>query len=127
MAQHLNFYENLQEAQMRLQGTIVVYDGEPYQVYHITEHKDKILRVYMHPINQENVSSSQRPNLDNFLYSNGNDRSKIPEYLDKWMEDNPKFGMLRKKMNSPAFNKFRPFPLGMVNDGKGRVFYVERQ
>jgi hypothetical protein len=35
-------------------------------------------------------------------------------------------GVLRKMMNSPKFNKFRPFPLGMQNIDGGAT-YIERK
>jgi hypothetical protein len=34
--------------------------------------------------------------------------------------------IIRKTMNSPKFNKFRPFPLGMCNSN-GRCYFLERQ
>jgi hypothetical protein len=47
-------------------------------------------------------------------------------YLDQWIKDNPSGGLRRKQMNSPKFNKFRPFELGMYWAGT-KVYYVERQ
>jgi hypothetical protein len=127
MATHPNFFENLQEAQLRLHRTIVLYDGSPYVVFHILEHKDGILRLYLYPPDSPIVNGNiSPPNVDAYLYNDG-DRSKINAFLDQWMLDNPKAGMIRKQMNSPLFNKFRPFPLGMVNTEKGMVYYVERQ
>lgn len=38
----------------------------------------------------------------------------------------PNLTIVRKNMDSPHFNKFRPFPLGMMNKGTLAVF-VERQ
>jgi hypothetical protein len=46
--------------------------------------------------------------------------------MDQFLEKNPESGVLRKMMNSPKFNRFRPFPLGMANID-GNVVYVERQ
>lgn len=124
---HKNFYENIAEATMRLHKTMVVYDGEPYYVYQIAEHKDGVFRVYLEPI--ADYGSKTSPNREirrQDPYGNG----LTPAVIDKFMEDNKDCTILRKKINSPAFNKFRPFSLGMVNTGEtgqGKCFFVERQ
>ena len=122
-----NFYENLKEANMRLRGTIVLYDNIPCYVHGITNHKDDgIFRVYCEPIgNPQGMSLQNAPESIPF--------SLIPfesadcgKAMDLWLEKYPQYGIMRKHMNSPAFNKFRPFPLGMIN-WKGRVYHLERQ
>ena len=46
-----NFYENLSEANKRLHGTVVLYDGHPYYILAISNHfTDGIMRVYMEPL-----------------------------------------------------------------------------
>ena len=48
MEKNVNFYENLEEAQRRLRGTVVMYDGIPHYVLAITDHQSGgIFRVYM--------------------------------------------------------------------------------
>lgn len=119
----VNFYENLKEALMRLQYTIVMYDGEPYYVLTIANEKaDGIFRMYLEPIGHENGNVISR-------YGNVPHDQNIHDRgtrMDQWMEAHPEAGVLRKMMNSPLFNKFRPFPLGMCN-ANGRTVYLERQ
>lgn len=124
MSQHLNFYENLKEANMRLRGTVVLYDGVPYYIIVITNHKgDGIFRAYMHPLPVIGpLGWVPLPNAD--VYPT--DGPELGQYLDKWMVDNPSTKLVRKYLSSPQFNKFRPFPLGMCNIGT-TCYYVERQ
>lgn len=123
MANHPNVYENLKEAQFRLNGTIVMYDGIPYYVIAITSHKsDGIFRVYLDPINWDGTSLRSLPNYSDYSPED----SRLGTYIDKWMDDNPKSLLIRKQMNSPKFNKFKPFQLGMCNYGT-RTYYLERQ
>lgn len=118
--ENVNFYENIEEAQRRLRGTVVTYDGIPHFVWAITHHKpDGIFRVYMQP-----VGSEKKFRFDTGAYSHLH-----PDFgnaLDKHMAAHPEEGIVRKHMNSPKFNKFRPFPLGMASVD-GRVYYLERQ
>lgn len=125
--EYKNYYENLREAQMRLNNTVVTYDGEPVYILSITNHKkDGIFRVYSLPI------ATWWDNKGNFLKrlpDTGNftpDDPGLGTYLDKWMEDNPKEDLTRKHINSPAFNKFRPFPLGMWHRGN-KTYFLARQ
>jgi hypothetical protein len=117
--QHLNFYENLDEAQRRLRGTVVMYDGIPCFVWAITAHNsDGIFRVYMQEIGKDLK----------FRFDTGNyspQSADLGRALDKHMLASPEEGILRKQMNSPKFNKFRPFPLGMATV-QGCVYYFER-
>lgn len=128
MAAYVNFYETIKEAEMRLKGTVILYDGEPHYVLCICDHKaDGIFRVYLDPIGQEGGLEVNKHHDTPIPYSG----PWNPAYghrgqaMDKWMEDHPKSKILRKMMNSPSFNKFRPFPLGMMNY-QGSVYYVER-
>ncbi len=123
---HPNFYENLQEARLRLRSTVVLYDGEPYQIIGITDHKgDGIFRVYLDAIGHD-AEKHRHPNPYDIWGNYPHDHPSLGEMFDKWMEANPKSGVLRKQMNSPLFNKFRPFPLGMCDVGK-HTYFVERQ
>lgn len=131
--QYKNFYETIQEAWIRLRQTVVLYDGEPYYVGAITAHKnDGIFRMYLEPIGYSpasglwsaSVPDSRRPPWQNFHYE---DHHTLGKLADDWLEttDGKESGILRKMMNSPAFNKFRPFPLGYYN-ARGNAIYSER-
>lgn len=127
MAKFENFYENLNEAQMRLRGTIVLYDKTPVYVWAVTDHKgDGVFRIYISPIEGVPNAPSGCP-----IHEVSQNNPQLGVAMDAWMEKpNVKsatnFSVLRKKMNSPLFNKFRPFPLGMMN-GKTQAVYIERQ
>lgn len=123
--EHPNFYENLNEAALRLRNCLILYDGVPHYVLAITPHEDGIFRVYMGEIG--------RPSRDgglkwptNLTEGYGWENPELRKELDKWLELNPKAGVYRKQINSPHFKKFRPFPLGMCNH-EGRVYHLERQ
>lgn len=121
-----NFYENLKEAQMRLQQTVVLYDGSPYYVLAIDDHKsDGIFRIYMDDIGHpQGVAISRGLSIPfDCMVPDGTTRGAM---MDTWLEANPDKGVIRKQLNSPLFNKFRPFPLGMMNT-KYSTLYVERQ
>lgn len=125
MKTHVNFYENIKEAQMRINNTIVLYDGEPYYVICVCDHKpDGIFRVYLDPIGQEGGMVCEK---DHSLPVNTAPQvTPLGDRMDAWMTANPTTKILRKMMNSPAFNRFRPFPLGMSNFNDN-VVYIERQ
>jgi hypothetical protein len=122
--EHPNFYENLKEAHIRLRGTVVLYDGEPMYVSAITDHKkDGIFRMYMYPIGTTYSDGVKAWNQLTAQYPS--DHPALGELMDAAMKGQE--GLLRKHMNSPLFNRFKPFPLGMCNiKGKGTSF-VERQ
>jgi hypothetical protein len=125
MKDHVNFYENIKEAHIRLRGSVIMYDGEPYHVLAICSHRtDGVFRIYLDPL------KSYDPRLRRSMpdYSNFHpEAAELGPYLDKWIEgQGDKCTLLRKKMNSPLFNKFRPFPLGMLNQA-GKCYYLERQ
>lgn len=123
MATHVNFYENIQEALMRIKQTIVLYDGYPNYVHTVAPHPtDEAFRVYMTPL--EKVHEMPMAGLPCAgLIPHG--ASNMVGHMDAWMEQHPNW-ITRKKMNSPKFNRFRPFPLGMVNQGQNAV-YCARQ
>lgn len=131
MANHANHFENVKEANLRLRSTVVMYDKEPYYIYCVTDHKkDGVFRIYMAPIGLEDAKgapinySTLTPTP---LSSIGYDSPAMGAALDDWLDKNEgKTKVLRKSMNSPLFNKYRPFPLGMCNYGS-QVLYIERQ
>jgi hypothetical protein len=119
-----NVYENVKEAMLRLRRTVVVYDGQPYVVLAITNHKDdNIFRIYLDPTAKPKEQSAYgRPEPEQFPP----EHSGVGAYMDQWISEHPAAGILRKQMNSPLFNKFRPYRLGMCNlKGSGCV-YLER-
>lgn len=126
MVQYTNFYENLTEAERRLKDTVVLYDGHPYYVLCITDHKgDGVFRVYL-----DKLGSDRAPAICRYdhIPNNWHDEPNMSrgKKMDIFIEDNPDSGILRKKMNSPLFNRFRPFPLGMMNRGI-HAAYCERR
>lgn len=122
--EYLNFYENMKEATMRLQYSVVLYEGEPYYVLCLANHKeDGIFRVYLDPIGHPEGSINNRTSGIPVEHPDSFQRGEL---LDQWMDKNPKSGIIRRVMNSPGFARFRPFPLGMCNY-HGNVYYVERQ
>lgn len=124
MAEYVNFYENLKEAHNRLLRTYVCYDGTPYCIIAITNHKpDGIFRVYLMPLKYQ--MSGSLANRWDYLRGSSPDHPTIGPQMDEWLIANPNEGVLRKHMNSPKFNKFRPYPLGMCNYN-GRAYYLER-
>lgn len=120
-----NFYENIQEAQSRLARTVVLYDGLPYHIIALTDHmKDGIFRAWLEPIGVE-----RNDGMKQFLYTCSNygpTHPGIGPMLDELYVKYPDCGILRKHLNSPKFNRFRPFPLGMCNVGS-QVYYIERR
>jgi uncharacterized protein with GYD domain len=133
MAKYVNFYETVKEANMRLQHTVILYDGDPYYVLCVTDHKaDGIFRIYMdklghHPqgLAMARISGIPYEMPESATTTNGSDyiyHKKKGEAMDKWLDDNPDAGIIRKMMNSPAFNKFRPFDVGMMNTGRGCIY-----
>jgi hypothetical protein len=124
MANHPNTFETVKEAMMRLRRTVVVYDGEPYIVLQITNHKPNgIFRIYLEPTGRDPNNRRARPEPEQFPP----EHSGIGPYMDQWMTEHPDSGVIRKEMNSPLFNKFRPYPLGMCNIKGSGTYYIERQ
>lgn len=123
--EYKNFFENKKEAQLRLQGTVVLYDGEPVEIMALADHvPDGIVRVYIRPIGLTDDEYARRPSPDIGMFPmEGN---SLGEYLDTYIETNKSSGIVRKHINSPLFNKFRPFELGMYW-ADSTIVYVERQ
>lgn len=123
---HPNFYENLEEAHRRLLNTVVSYDGDPMHVMAITNHKaDGIFRMYLWPVQhpvRDFQAKGEYPRWNDF----GAGSADQGAYLDKFMTEHPTGPTLRKHANSPLFNKYRPFPLGMLNNPGARAVYLER-
>lgn len=116
-----NYYETLDEAHRRLLGTVVMYDNEPGTLVAITNHKsDGIYRAYFWPCSNKHKLP---PGLDLSFHAPGNTAQGA--YIDEFIAANKDCGLLRKQLNSPSFNKFRPFALGMMNYG-GAANYLER-
>lgn len=121
-ATYPNFYESIAEAHIRLLRTVVVYEGEPYKVLAVTDHKkDGIFRIYLWPTG-EGRNYDAYPAVDDFNPTN----VELGAYLDKFIESKPDTKLVRKYMSAAGFNKFRPFPLGMVNYAD-HAYYVERK
>jgi hypothetical protein len=122
MPEFVNFYENIAEAKLRLDNTIVMYDGKPYYVYWIAAHTDGKIRAYL-----DNYEGGQfiRHRISDFPRSNNYHPSDYDAVLADWYKNNKDKGLIRKELGSPHFNKFRPFPLGNVNI-RGSVVYTER-
>jgi hypothetical protein len=119
-----NFFETKAEAMIRLRQTVVLYDGLPYYVLGVTDHKpDGILRIYLDPIGQPQGVTQDRAGPWQNIPMESTDFGPA---MDAYLESNKNSVILRKQMNSPLFNKFRPFPLGMTNQ-EGDAFYIERQ
>lgn len=122
-----NFYENITEARNRLQNTVVLYDNEPYYVLDICDHKpDGIFRVYLDKLGHQREMAYQNIAIPSYNY-HATQSAERGAAMDKLADDpKSKYPIIRKMMNSPAFKRFRPFPLGMANTG-GSAWYFERQ
>lgn len=94
-----NIYDNLEEAQFRLAGTVVTYDSKPCYVQNVEEHRDGIIRLQIVPL-PHNVGRGVRENRDD---------------IDEDSNLFPAGALIRKKINSPKFNRFRTMPLGYMN------------
>lgn len=128
--EYLNFYESLPEAKMRIEGTVVLYDSDPYYVLCVCESHtdDGIFRVYLDPLPTgpgESMSHERFSIPYTWHDEPGMPRSKK---MAMWYDEGGKSttNVVRKKMNSPLFNRFRPFPLGMVYH-HDIVTYTERK
>lgn len=123
MVKHTNFYETVNEARMRLRNTIVMYRDVPYWVVDVADHDDGRFRIYMDELGHDSVGRSRHgsdfPHPEEY-YPYG-----IRKQYDKFIENNPDSGFIRKLASSKHFNNFRPFPLGNVNTD-GNVVYTER-
>lgn len=122
MVAHVNFYEDIPEAQKRLNNTVVLYEGKPYYVLAISNHKaDGKFRIYLDALRDSGPIASKKYPMPYSDYGDGT----VGPAMDVWIAANPDKGVIRKHMDSPHFNKYRPFPLGMCNYADN-AFYVER-
>lgn len=125
MVDYPNFYESLPEANKRIKGTVVLYDGLPFHVLAVANHfDDGIFRVYMEPLCDGKDSENRYSPFDG-ISKNSGDNPSVGPLCDEYLQMKPHSKVIRKKMNSPHFKRFRPFPLGFVNLD-GRCVYVER-
>jgi hypothetical protein len=126
---YTNFYESIKEANMRINNTLVLYDGDPYFVLAVGDHNpDGVFRVYLDPLPTEpNELMAHQMYSIPYTWHDEPGMSR-GEKMDKWLDtnDGKKSKVIRKMMNSPKFNKFRPFPLGMQNIDGG-VSFIERK
>lgn len=121
MKEYPNFYENLKEARRRIGDTVVMYDGLPYYVLCISDHKaDGIFRVYLDPLVTEGNMEHHVKRVPHEWHDEP-DR-KVGHVMDEYLDRNKESKILRKMMNSPLFDRFRPFPLGMSNFQSGVVY-----
>ncbi len=129
MVQHVNFYENVQEASMRLRKTIVMYEDEPYFVMAVSDHKvglDGKLRIYLDKLGYPSgLGRNRNPDLPPYQDMH---HTEVGPALDEWLNQpgNLNKGILRRYLGAAGFNKFRPFPLGNMNTPEGGVVYCER-
>jgi hypothetical protein len=124
--EYKNFFENQKEAAMRLQQTVVLYDGSPVEIVCVADHPDGILRAYIRPTGYTPAEFDSMPKPSSSHMANAAYTSGLATYMDTFIQDNPGCGIIRKHLNSPLFNKFRPFELGMYWNPP-HVYYVERQ
>src|SRR3546814_12211748 len=102
---------------MRLVNTVVMYDNRPYYVLCSTDHKkDGIFRMYLDELYTERGAAISRIPGIPYEYNDGTPQHiERGKRMDNFLKDNPDCGIIRKNMDSPLFNRFRPFPLGMCN------------
>jgi hypothetical protein len=118
-----NFFESLAEAQIRLSGTVVLYDGEPMQVFSLNQKGAKApILAFCQPVG-EKFKNIKLPN-NFFTCSQGG--SAQADILEKLIDSDPSCGLVRLELTDPKFNKFRPYELGMYWSGED-IIYVERQ
>lgn len=122
-----NFFESQKESSIRLHGTVVLYDNEPVEVVHTTDHLgDKVIYAFIRPIGLTASERAARPEpagLFNLPHVAVKDQG---QYLDAFIKDNPSSQLKRVPLSDYGFNKFRPFELGMYWESVS-VLYVERQ
>ena len=122
-----NFFESQKEAVIRLQGTVVLLDNEPVEVFWLSDHLgDGLIYAYVRPIGLTIRERADRPEPNqvyNFPHSAVKEQGK---FLDQWIIDTPSSQMKRVPLSSYGFNKFRPYELGMYW-APPNVYYVERQ
>jgi len=124
MVKLANTFETIAEANMRLQNTLIKYENEVYYVLLCSDHKkDGIFRIYLDKADPSKGGLAVNT-IPSIPY--GGPPSVAGPAMDTWLDANPDKGIIRKMMNSPHFNNFRPFELGMVNYND-QVVYTERR
>jgi hypothetical protein len=135
-------YETLDDARMRLQNTIVLYDGEPVYITEIGQMKagdpkEDIYRVYAAPLPYEGEKGGLHFNKarvelaaahwDAFIERQVGrpvHPKPAPKAPPEPAPEDPK-ELLRKFISSKKFD-MAPFPMGFVNTESG-VFYCQRR
>ena len=127
MATYPNFYENIQEALMRLKRTIVLYDKLPYYIWTIAHgHADGKFRVFMSRIEDVHKVKGSIPAGNTIPDGHTAMLNAMNTWLEGMKEQGIESYVIRKHIDSPLFNKFRPFPMGMLNQNTMAI-YVARQ
>src|SRR3546814_3440759 len=104
-----------------------MYNNSPYYVLCITDHKkDGIFRMYLDELYTERGAAiSLIPGIP-YEYNDGTPQHiERGKRMDNFLKDNPECGIIRKNMDYPLFNRFRPFPLGMCNFN-GETYFLCR-
>src|SRR3546814_15537624 len=88
---------------MRLRHTLVMYDGEPYYVLLISDHKkDGVFRIYMDKAGNEHGFAFQREQVPYEASSSWNVTATV---MDDWLEKNPDKGVIRKRSEERRVGK----------------------
>lgn len=122
-----NFYESLEEARHRLNRTVVLYDDLPFHINHIDKNpEEEIFDLFLSPLGLSDETKIKifLNDLQNYYYEPSVYDPEVWKYCSDFIKNFPG-EMVIKKINDPLFNYFRPFPLGMMAEGKG-VVYLER-
>jgi len=123
--QYPNFFETIKEARMRLESTIVAYEGVPYHCITVGDDDGQFFDLYLDPIERgKSMAVATFSDIPIHWFDEPGEPSKS-EKMREWLEKRPESGVFTKKANDPGFNKFRPFSLGMVNTN-GLCLYTER-
>jgi hypothetical protein len=134
-------YENLNDAQMRLQNTVVLYDGEPVYIQEIGQvgpgdPKEDIFRVYAYPLPYKPAGvlpkafKIRHAGMEQWHIAIDNEGNPVrvkpprPPAPEPKPEDDGQAGF-RKFISSKKFD-LAPFPMGFLND-EGKVFYCHRR
>lgn len=124
--EYKNFFQSVKEAAIRLNGTLVLYDGQPVELIVVSDHVgDGVIRAYIRPVGLNPAQRDERPQ-PTAMYNFPPHSSALGNYMDEFIRKNPSSQIVRKRLDSPKFNKFRPFDLGMFWNPPD-VYYVERQ
>lgn len=116
-------FDNLADAQQKLQQSIVLYQGIPVFVHAVLNSRpDGIFRVYFKPIpltlpvdfnnDPDEDEAGVQEIVNPFRPMRGDDMRELDR---RYRAD----GCIRKKINSPHFNGFRPITLGYMNHFEG--------